>query len=155
VRHIKTKTGRFKALYGWEKEFFEKANAVERSTLKRGKNFVQRECTCEPKESWAKVTLRSLGSELKERCQSKSAEIDARLFGVHAEESALTCCKVNWEAPFQGPFFVVIESFLVCAAFHGSREEDQSPSISVHHLKEGRNHHDKVAAHWYSCCPSV
>jgi len=34
------------------------------------------------------------------------------LVGVLAEEAAFVLCRVNWEAPFQGPFFEVIDDFL-------------------------------------------
>jgi len=42
--------------------------AMERSALKRGKNFVRREWTCEPKEKVrSKVTPRNMGEGLKVR----------------------------------------------------------------------------------------
>jgi len=34
------------------------------------------------------------------------------LMGFRTEEAAFTFCEVNWEAPFQGPFFEVVEDFL-------------------------------------------
>jgi len=45
VRHIKERV-KMKALYIWEKDFLEclhESEAMERSTFKREKNFVQRE----------------------------------------------------------------------------------------------------------------
>jgi len=34
------------------------------------------------------------------------------LMGVRAEEATFTFSEIDWEAPFQGPFFKVIEGFL-------------------------------------------
>jgi len=34
------------------------------------------------------------------------------LMGVHTEEATLTFSGIDWEAPFQGPFFNVVESLL-------------------------------------------
>jgi len=42
------RTGRINALYSWERDFLEgphDAEAMERSALKRGKNFVRRDWT--------------------------------------------------------------------------------------------------------------
>jgi len=51
---------------------------------------------------------------IKEGYQSKRAELraDKKLGGVHAEEATFTFCGVNWETPFQGPFFEVVDGFL-------------------------------------------
>jgi len=46
------RTGRMNALYIWERDSLERphdAEAMERSALKQGKNFVRRDWTCEPK----------------------------------------------------------------------------------------------------------
>jgi len=64
------------ALYSWERGFFERPHDVEemeRSALKRRKNFARRDWTCKPKKRiQLKVTLRNLGAELNVRgCQSE------------------------------------------------------------------------------------
>jgi len=55
-------------LYGWERDSLEgphDAEAIERSAVKREKNFVWRGWTCEPKERVrSKVTPRNLGAGL-------------------------------------------------------------------------------------------
>jgi len=59
------------AFYIWERDSLEgphDAEAMERSALKRGKNFVWKDWTCEPKERVpSKVTPRNLGAELNVR----------------------------------------------------------------------------------------
>jgi len=48
------------------------------------------------------------------------------LMVVRTEEATFTFSGVDWEAPFQGPFFKGIEGLRTeWAAFSGSGEEDQ------------------------------
>jgi len=44
-------------------------------------------------------------------CQSELG-LMRRLVGVRAEEAAFTFSGVDWEAPFQGPFFKVVKDLL-------------------------------------------
>jgi len=46
---------------------------------------------------------------MKEWCRPRRVEVDA---AVHVEEIALTFFVVNWEKPFQGPFFEVGKGLL-------------------------------------------
>jgi len=64
------------ALYSWKRDSLKgphDAEVIERSTLKRGKNFVRRDWTYEPKERVrSKVTPRNLGAGLNARgCRSE------------------------------------------------------------------------------------
>jgi len=63
--------GQMKALYSWKRDSLEglhEAEAMERSALKRGKKFIRKEWTCEPKERVrSKVTPRSLETGLNVR----------------------------------------------------------------------------------------
>jgi len=58
-------------LYSWERDSLEgrhDAEAMERSALKRGKNFLQRDWTFEPEERVrSKITPRNLGAGLNVR----------------------------------------------------------------------------------------
>jgi len=47
-----------------------------------------------------------------EGCQSEWARIDAKLDGVCTEEATFIFSGVDWEAPFQGSLFEVIEGLL-------------------------------------------
>jgi len=65
------RTGRMNVLYSWERDSLEgphDAEAMERRALKRGKNFVWRDWTREPKERvWSKVTPKNFEVRLKVR----------------------------------------------------------------------------------------
>jgi len=108
------RTRRMNALYSLERDSLERphdAEAMERSAVNPGKNFVRRDWKWEPKERvHSKVTPRNLGVRLNVRgCQSEWVGVDTKLDGVCTEEATFTFSRVNWEAPFPGPFFKVIE----------------------------------------------
>jgi len=68
------------------------------------------------------------GAAKRKRGASQSElRLTRSLVRVHAEEAVLTFCEVNWEAPFQGSFFEVIEDLL----FDESGEEDQMARSSA------------------------
>jgi len=59
-----------KTLYSWKRDSVEgphDAEAMERSALKRGKNFLRWEWTCEPRECSVKSNAEELGAELNVR----------------------------------------------------------------------------------------
>jgi len=52
--------------------------------------------------------------------------------GVRTEEATFTFSRVDWEAPFQGPFFKVIEGLLdKVGSFQRVREGRQDGEIKV------------------------
>jgi len=54
------------------------------------------------------------------------------LMWARTEEAAFTFSGVDWETPFQGPFFKVVESLLDSMdSFQRSREEDQMARSSA------------------------
>jgi len=57
---------------------------------------------------------RNLGSgvECKRGASQSEFGLMRSLMGVRTEEATFTICGVDWEAPFQGPFFKVIEGLL-------------------------------------------
>jgi len=107
------------ALYSWERDSLggpHDAEAMKRSALKRGKNFPRSNWTCEPKERVRlKVTLRNLVAGLNVRRggagQSEMGLIRS-LMWVRTEETTFTFSRVDWEEPFQEPFFKVVEGLL-------------------------------------------
>jgi len=106
------------ALNRWERDSLERpydAEAMERCALKLGKNFVRRVWTCEPKERVrSKVTPKNLGGRVESKGGASQSELGLMrsLMGVRTEEATFTFCGVDWAAPFQGPFFKVVESLL-------------------------------------------
>jgi len=112
------RTSRMNTLYSWEMDSLEgphDVKATEQSALKRGKNFVRRDWTWKPKERVrSKVTPRNLGVELNVRGGASQRELRLKwgLMGIRTEEATFTYIGVDWEAPFQRPFFKVIEGLL-------------------------------------------
>jgi len=77
---------------------------------------VRRDWTCEPKERVrSKVTPRNLGAGLNVGLRGFSKSelgLMRSLMGIRTEEATFTFIGVDWEAPFQEPFFKVVEGLL-------------------------------------------
>jgi len=89
------------------------AEAMEQSALNSGKDFVRRDWKCGPKERVrSKVTPRNLGAGLNVGGVPVNLGLMRTLTGVYTEEATFTFSGVDWEAPFWGPFFKVVEGLL-------------------------------------------
>jgi len=73
-----------------------------------------------------KSNAEELGSGVE--CNGGASQSELRLMrslmGVRTEEATFTYIRVNWEAPFQKPFFKVVEGLLdIVGSFHWVRRK--------------------------------
>jgi len=65
-------------------------------------------------EGSVKSNAEELGSEVECKRDVSQSELGLKrgLMGVRTEEATFTFSRVDWEAPFQGPFFKMIEGLM-------------------------------------------
>jgi len=112
------------------------AEAMEWRALKRENNFVQDRLDVRNKgEGAVKSNAEELGNGVKCKEGPSQSELGVMrsLIGAHTEEAAFTFSEVDWDAPFQRPFFKVIEGLLNRVGsfqrFRGGRPDGKIISI--------------------------
>jgi len=90
------------------------AEAMERSALKRERTLYGGIGRKNQRRGLVKSNAEELGSgvECKGGTSQRELGLMRGLMGVRTEETTFTFSGVDWKAPFQRPFFKVIEGFL-------------------------------------------